>query len=94
MHSSLASRQLKYNTKIPMPLSISLTDRLQHQHETILDLIEGFTEAQLKERVVPEKWSAFENIVHLSEIIGLPLQIKQLANSVNFDMLYRLRFLA
>jgi len=36
----------------------------------------------------------FENIVHLSEIIGLPLQIKQLANSVNFDMLYRLRFLA
>lgn len=49
-----------------MPLSISLTDRLQHQHETILDLTEGFTEAQLKERVIPEKWSAFENIVHLA----------------------------
>ncbi|MBS1597121.1 MAG: DinB family protein [Bacteroidetes bacterium] len=49
-----------------MPLSISITGRLQHQHETISELIQGFSETQLKERIIPEKWSAFENITHLA----------------------------
>lgn len=55
--------------------------RLQHQHETISELVDGFTEQQLKERVNPEKWSSFENITHLVayqpafiQRIGLMLQ--------------------
>jgi len=49
-----------------MPLSISVVGRLEHQHETISELIGDITEAQLKERVNPDKWSAFEQIVHLA----------------------------
>ena len=49
-----------------MSLSTPIFVRLQHQHEVIASLIEGLTEEQLKVRVNPEKWSAFENIVHLA----------------------------
>jgi DinB superfamily len=49
-----------------MPLSESILGRLQHQHESIAELVSGFTEEQLKDRVYPDKWSAFENIVHLA----------------------------
>lgn len=49
-----------------MPLSDSILTRLQFQHETISELIAGLTEQQLKQRVNPEKWSAFENIAHLA----------------------------
>jgi hypothetical protein len=48
-----------------MPLSSSIQARLKHQQETLHELIKGLTEEQLKERVNPDKWSAFENIVHL-----------------------------
>ncbi|MFT3932527.1 MAG: DinB family protein [Chitinophagaceae bacterium] len=48
-----------------MPLSSSIQARLNYQHETLHELIKGLSETQLKERVNPEKWSAFENIVHL-----------------------------
>jgi len=46
-------------------LSNSLKSRLQYQHETIYELVDGFSPEQLKQRIIPEKWSAFENIVHL-----------------------------
>jgi uncharacterized damage-inducible protein DinB len=49
-----------------MPLSSSLETRLKHQHETVYELIRGLTEEQLKKRLNPDKWSAFENIVHLT----------------------------
>jgi len=49
-----------------MPLSPSVQARLKYQHETLHELIKGLTEEQLKERVNPDKWSAFENIVHLA----------------------------
>ncbi len=48
-----------------MPLSASVQARLNYQQETLAELIKGFSEEQLKQRVNPEKWSAFENIVHL-----------------------------
>jgi hypothetical protein len=40
--------------------------RLQYQHETLSTLIAGLSEEQLKERIRPGKWSAFENMVHLA----------------------------
>ena len=48
-----------------MILSASITNRLQFQHHTIEELIDGYNEKQLKERSVPDKWSVFENIVYL-----------------------------
>jgi hypothetical protein len=47
-------------------LSASQQTRLQHQHETIIELIKGFTEEQLRIRPDTGKWSPFENIAHLS----------------------------
>lgn len=49
-----------------MALSISVITRLQYQHETIQELIEGLTETQLKQHMLPDKWSAFEQIIHLA----------------------------
>jgi hypothetical protein len=48
-----------------MPLSSSIQARLKHQHETLPELIKGLTEEQLKKRINPGKWSAFEQITHL-----------------------------
>ena len=48
-----------------MLLSNSISTRLEFQHHTIGELIQGHTEDELKIRVIPDKWSAFENIVHL-----------------------------
>jgi hypothetical protein len=49
-----------------MPLSESILTRLQYQHKTIDELIYGLSEEELKIHVKPDKWSAFENIVHLA----------------------------
>jgi hypothetical protein len=48
-----------------MSLSASVCSRLQHQHETIYELIRGFSEEQLRQRLQPDKWSAFEQLAHL-----------------------------
>ncbi|WP_315819246.1 DinB family protein [Paraflavitalea speifideaquila] len=49
-----------------MALSVSTTTRLQYQHESIQELIAGLSETQLKQMVQPGKWSAFEQIAHLT----------------------------
>ena len=49
-----------------MPFSNSIRSRLQHQHETIAELITNVTEEELKQQINPGKWSAFENIAHLA----------------------------
>lgn len=49
-----------------MPLSASILARLRHQHETIRELIGVMPEHQLRLRINPDKWSAFENIAHLA----------------------------
>src|SRR5688572_28233039 len=48
-----------------MTFSPSLLSRVQFQHRTIEDLIKGYIEEQLRLRNSPDKWSVFENIVHL-----------------------------
>jgi hypothetical protein len=48
-----------------MSLSASVCSRLQHQHETIFELLRGFTEEQLRQRLQIDKWSAFEQVAHL-----------------------------
>lgn len=49
-----------------MPLSASILARLRYQHETIRELIGDLSEQQLRLRIDPAKWSAFENIAHLA----------------------------
>ena len=66
-----------------MPLSTSLVSRLQHQHETIAELIDGFSELQLKRVSITGKWSAFENIAHLAAY--QPTHIHRLAVIIQTD---------
>ena len=48
-----------------MPLSSSISTRLQYQHKSLLDIIEGLTDEQIRRNIIPGKWSVFENMVHL-----------------------------
>jgi hypothetical protein len=48
-----------------MSLSSSIRSRLEFQHQTIEELIKGYSEEQLKMRPLADKWSVFENIAHL-----------------------------
>lgn len=49
-----------------MFLSASVSSRLQHQHETLNELLEGFSEEELKQRLHKDKWSPFEQVAHLT----------------------------
>jgi uncharacterized damage-inducible protein DinB len=49
-----------------MEISSSISTRFQYQHKSLLDLIEGLTDEQIRRQVIPGKWSIFENIVHLA----------------------------
>jgi uncharacterized damage-inducible protein DinB len=47
-------------------LSSSQQSRLKHQHETIIEMIKGLSEEELRMRPDAGKWSPFENIAHLA----------------------------
>ncbi|HSU26812.1 MAG TPA: DinB family protein [Chitinophagaceae bacterium] len=49
-----------------MNLPSSISTRLQYQHKTLVDLIDGLSDEQIRRNIVPGKWSIFENVVHLS----------------------------
>ena len=49
--------------QIQMPSNIST--RLHYQHKSLIDLIEGLSDEQVRRQIIPGKWSIFENIVHL-----------------------------
>ena len=38
---------------------------MQYQHKSLVDIINGLSEEQIRRNVNPGKWSIFENIVHL-----------------------------
>ncbi len=48
-----------------MQLPSSIATRLQYQHKSLVDLIDGLTDEQVRRQVIVGKWSIFENIVHL-----------------------------
>lgn len=48
-----------------MHVPSSVSTRLEYQHKSLLDLIEGLSDDQIRRQVEPGKWSIFENIVHL-----------------------------
>src|ERR1700738_1347875 len=49
-----------------MPLTTTLSTRLEYQHKALLETIEGLSDEQVRRHIVPGKWSVFENIVHLA----------------------------
>ncbi|SRR6266404_3781837 len=49
-----------------MPLPSSITTRLEYQHKSLIDIIEGLSDEQIRLQVMTGKWSIFENIVHLA----------------------------
>jgi len=51
---------------IGMALPTSVTTRLEYQHKSLLDIIEGLSDEQIRWQIIPGKWSIFENIVHLA----------------------------
>jgi uncharacterized damage-inducible protein DinB len=48
-----------------MQLPSSVSTRLQYQHKSLLDLIDGLSDEEIRLHIVPGKWSIFEQIVHL-----------------------------
>jgi uncharacterized damage-inducible protein DinB len=48
-----------------MQMPSSVSTRLQYQHKSLLDVIDGLSDEQIRMQVNPGKWSIFENIVHL-----------------------------
>ena len=49
-----------------MPLPSSITTRLEYQHKSLIDLIDGLSDEQVRRQRIPGKWSIFETIVHLA----------------------------
>jgi DinB superfamily len=71
-----------------MPLSPSALARLQHQHETIRELVGDLPEQQLRHTVNAGKWSAFDNMAHLACYQGvflIRLERIQMETSPAFD---------
>jgi uncharacterized damage-inducible protein DinB len=48
-----------------MQMRSYLSTRLQYQHKSLVELIDGLSDEMIRRQVVPGKWSIFENIVHL-----------------------------
>jgi uncharacterized damage-inducible protein DinB len=49
-----------------MSLPSSINARLEYQHKSLLDIIDGLSDEQIRRQVITGKWSIFENIVHLA----------------------------
>lgn len=48
-----------------MQMPSSISTRLQYQHKSLIDIIDGLSDEQIRTTIYPGKWSIFENIVHL-----------------------------
>jgi uncharacterized damage-inducible protein DinB len=48
-----------------MQMPSTISTRLQYQHKSLMDIIDGLSDVQIRRPVIPGKWSIFENIVHL-----------------------------
>lgn len=47
-------------------LSSSILTRLQSQHHSLAEIIDGLPDTELRKAIQTGKWSVFENIVHLA----------------------------
>ncbi len=49
-----------------MFISSSESTRLEYQHKSLIGLIDGLSDEQIRRQIIVGKWSIFENIVHLT----------------------------
>jgi uncharacterized damage-inducible protein DinB len=49
-----------------MQMPSSISTRLQYQHKSLLDIIDGLSDEQIRRAIYPGKWSIFETLVHLA----------------------------
>lgn len=49
-----------------MALSTNMSTRLEYQYKSIFALFEGLSDEAIRTHIIPGKWSAFENVVHLA----------------------------
>ena len=42
-----------------MQMSSSISTRLHYQHKSLLDIIDGLTDEQVRRQIIPGKWSIF-----------------------------------
>ena len=67
-----------------MQMPSSISTRLQYQHKSLLDLIDGLSDEQIRKAVISGKWSIFENIVHLATYQHILIhRIKQMLENNN-----------
>lgn len=67
-----------------MQLPSSIATRLQYQHKSLIELIDGFNDEQVRRQIIPGKWSIFENIVHLQTYQhGFIFRVKQMLEEDN-----------
>ena len=67
-----------------MQMSSSLSTRLHYQHKSIMNIVEGLSDEQIRRQVITGKWSIFENIVHLQTYQHVFIErIKQLLDGNN-----------
>ena len=67
-----------------MQMPSSISTRLQYQHKSLVDIIDGLTDEQVRRHVVTGKWSIYENIVHLQTYQHLFMRrIKQILEENN-----------
>ncbi len=48
-----------------MQIPSSISTRLQYQHKSLMDILDGLSDEQIRRQIITGKWSIFENIVHL-----------------------------
>src|SRR5262245_35757139 len=67
-----------------MQIPSSVSTRLQYQHKSLVDMIDGLSDEQVRRNVITGKWSIFENIVHLQTYQHTFIQrIKQILEGNN-----------
>jgi DinB superfamily len=57
--------ETKILNTVYMQMQSYLSTRLQYQHKSLLDIIDGLSDEMIRQHTTPGKWSIFENIVHL-----------------------------
>ena len=67
-----------------MEISSSISTRMQYQHKSLIDHIDGLSDEQIRRRPIAGKWSVFEFIVHLTTYQHLFIdRIKQILSEDN-----------
>jgi len=69
-------------------MKTSLQLRMQHQPDSLTLLLHGLTEEQIRSRPIRDKWSIYENIVHLAryhEIFKDRIEQIQFQDSLTFQ---------